>query len=536
MPHSESPQEQMDANTKMAGGNQTQQTQIRVLVACPRSGSTLFMRIFRELPRCAVTSRLILQGNYHKFGDKSLSRVKPDYTIYSHPESHPAYQQAVTEGYATLVAKEELGHEFVKGECDVEILPDKAAYEMTRPAFLVRDPVRVFDSWKKMGWGDLYSFFICYRSLFKMLKASPVPHVVIYEQLVADARGTVAALAEYWHIPFDDRCLKFKRPFGDYIFKDEREQSIYQGAVPDGLFDRVKSHTHVEYFSGHGLLSALEIEHIEAEVGSLYLEACGPRLDPVLALLAAKPWFGFDLDDTLHEFRKASAHASRSVFEAIQATHPDTNETIDDLEATYREILRSKTANAFTDGKTSEDYRRERFSHLLAAHGHEPASETLEHLLVVYRTGLRAALTLKAGALHLLEKLKARGKGVIIVTEGPQDAQEWTVAELGLKPFIDILVTTNEVGKSKVDGLFSAVLAKHNIAPGDLVYVSDNEQRDIVPAQAAGIDTVLYDEKSNCQFDDPHNLRLNSLPKLEYLVGCSPWQLRILARSLGRPR
>ncbi|KAK9318817.1 hypothetical protein V1517DRAFT_359725 [Lipomyces orientalis] len=83
-----------------------------------------------------------------------------------------------------------------------------------------------------------------------------------------------------------------------------------------------------------------------------------PRLDPVLALLAAKPWFGFDLDDTLHEFRKASAHASRSVFEAIQATYPDTNETIDDLEATYRQILRSKTANAFTDGRTSEDYGR----------------------------------------------------------------------------------------------------------------------------------------------------------------------------------
>ncbi|PWY95912.1 HAD-like protein [Aspergillus sclerotioniger CBS 115572] len=389
---------------------------------------------------------------------------------------------------------------------------------MTRPVFIVRDPVRVFDSWKKLGWGDLYSFFICYRSLFKMLQASPVPQVVIYEQLVSDARGTVAALADYWDILFDDWCLEFKRPFGDYILNGDRDQSINQGTVPDGLFDRVKTHTHVEDFSGHGLLSALEIEHIEAEVGTLYLEAYGPRLGPVLTLLASKPWFGFDLDDTLHEFRKTSAHASFSVFEAIQAAHPDAKETIDDLEATYRDVLRSKTANAFTDGRTSEDYRRERFSHLLEAHGHEPSTETLEHLLVVYKNRLRAALTLKAGALHLLEKLKARGKGVIIVTEGPQDAQEWTIAELGLKPFIDILVTTNEVRKSKVDGLFTAVLEKYNIAPGDLVYIGDNKQRDIIPARAAGIDTVLYDEKSNCQFDDPHNLRLNSLPKLEYLV------------------
>ncbi|KAJ5457799.1 HAD-like protein [Penicillium sp. IBT 31633x] len=195
--------------------------------------------------------------------------------------------------------------------------------------------------------------------------------------------------------------------------------------------------------------------------------------------------------------------------------------TIDDLETTYREILRTKTANAFTDGRGSDDYRQERFSHLLEAHGHEASFETLEQLLAVYRTSLCAALTLKAGALHLLEELKARGKGVIIVTEGPQDAQEWTVAELGLKPFIDILVTTNEVGKSKVDGLFPAVLAKYNIASGDMVYLGDNQQRDILPAQAVGIDTVLYDENSDCHFEDPHNLRLNSLPKLEYLVGCS---------------
>lgn len=479
------------------------------------------MRIFRELPRCVVTSSLILPGNYQEFGDKSLSRIDPDYSIYLDPESHPVYQQAIAEGYTTLVTKEDLGHDFYEGKCDLNIFPSKAAYEMTRPVFLVRDPVRIFDSWKKMGWGDFSSFLICYRSLFDMLKASPVPYVVVYEQLVQDAKPTVAELTRYWGIQFHDICLKLKQPFGDYVFKDDREKSICEGVAPNGLFERVKSHTLVEEFRGHGLLSALEVERIETEVGHLYLGAWGPRLESVVALFAKKAWFGFDLDDTLHEFRKASAHAARCVFEEIQAIHPDFTSTIDDLEATYREILRSKTANAFTDGRSSEDYRRERFSRLLEAHGHNPSFQTLEQVLVVYRTSLRAALALKAGALHLLKKLKALGKRVTIITEGPQDSQEWTVAELGLKPFIDILITTNEVGKSKVDGLFSAVLTRHNIAPGDLVYVGDNHQRDILPARAAGIDTVFYDENSNCHFHDPHNIRLNSLSKLEYLVGCS---------------
>ncbi|GLA30930.1 HAD-like protein [Aspergillus phoenicis ATCC 13157] len=519
MPHSEAPQERTDASADVTSGAQGQQTQIRVLVACPRSGSTLFMRIFRELPRCAVTSRLILQGNYHKFSDQTLARIKPDYTIFSHPEAHPVYRQAVSEGFTTLVTKEELGHEFFKGECDFNILPNRAAYDMTRPAFLVRDPVRVFDSWKNMGWGDLYSFFICYRSLFKMLKASPTPQVVLYEQLVADPRDTVTALAQYWGIAYDEGCLEFRQPFGDYLFNGDREQSIYQGAVPAGLFNRVKSHTHVEDFQGHGLLSALEIEHIEAEVGGLYLEAYGRQLDPISSLLFKKTWFGFDLDDTLHEFRKASAHASQSVFAAIRVNHPESKDTIDDLQATYRDILRSNSANAFTDGKSSEDYRSDRFQRLLEAHGHEPSRVEVEELLAIYKSSLRAALTLKAGAVRLLQKLRSHGKKVIIITEGPQDAQEWTVTELGLQPFIDILTTTNEVGVSKVDGLFSAVLEKHSIVPTDMVYVGDSEQRDIGPARAAGIDTVLYDEKSNCRLRDPHSLRLNSLPKLEYLMG-----------------
>ncbi|KAJ5993045.1 hypothetical protein N7451_008769 [Penicillium sp. IBT 35674x] len=350
-----------------------------------------------------------------------------------------------------------------------------------------------------------------------MLKASPNPRPIIYEQLVVDPARTLASLAEFWNIPFDEDCLEFKKPFGDFIFKGDREQSIYQGAVPEGLFDRVKSHNHVKDFCSHGLLSAPEIEHIETEVGGLYLETYGSSLDSIRTTLSSKKWFGFDLDDTLHEFRKASGHASSSVFEAIAEEIPGV--TTDELASTYLGILRSKTAGAFTDGKTSEGYRRERFSHLLQAHGSEPTEAWLESLSAIYRKSLKEALELKAGSRQLLEILKSLGKKVIVVTEGPHDAQKWTIVELGLQQYVNILITTNEVGKSKVDGLFQVVLGRYNIAASEIVYVGDNEQRDIASAQSAGIMAVLYDEKSSCRFDNPQSFRINSLPKLGYLVG-----------------
>ena len=232
-------------------------------------------------------------------------------------------------------------------------------------------------------------------------------------------------------------------------------------------------------------------------------------------IVASRSWFGFDLDDTLHEFRRASANASVRVFKTIHASNNKIG--VDILKNTYQEILRSATANVFTDGRTSSEYRRERFERLLQAHGLTDDS-LLDRLLEVYRDTLRENLTLKAGALHLLRTLQELGKKVIVITEGPADAQEWTVKELGIRSYIDILVTTNEVGKSKVDGLFDAVLERCGIAAEDIVYFGDNAIRDVQAAQEDGILAVLYDEKQQSCFYDVSTLRVNSWAFVEKVL------------------
>lgn len=151
---------------------------------------------------------------------------------------------------------------------------------------------------------------------------------------------------------------------------------------------------------------------------------------------------------------------------------------------------------------------------LLQEHGVEASEDILGRLLDIYKNSLRGALALKPGALSLLQTLKRLGKWVLIITEGPQDAQEWTIQELGIAPSIDILVTTNEVGKSKVDGLFSVVLEKYGIEAGDIVYVGDNEIRDARPAREEGLLAVLYDERRETRLDDLGALRVSSLGEL----------------------
>ena len=57
----------------------------------------------------------------------------------------------------------------------------------------------------------------------------------------------------------------------------------------------------------------------------------------------------------------------------------------------------------------------------------------------------------------------------MIVTEGPRDAQKWTVEQLGLAPYVDVLVTSNEVGLAKDAGLFEEVSERCGIRKEDVV-------------------------------------------------------------------
>ncbi|KAJ5689136.1 hypothetical protein N7462_003528 [Penicillium macrosclerotiorum] len=222
--------------------------------------------------------------------------------------------------------------------------------------------------------------------------------------------------------------------------------------------------------------------------------------------LASKKWFGFDLDDTLHDFRKATGQASLTVFEAI---HDQYAIDIDVLEASYQGILQKSTANAFTDGKTSTEYRRDRISHLLQTHGIDSDIQ-IDNFLDIYKSSLERNLNLKAGILDILDKLQQLNKKVIVVTEGPADAQEWTIQKLGLQPYVDILVTTNEIGKSKVDGIFQVILDKYGIKRSDIVFLGDNAVRDVQAAQKESILAILYDEGQESQLDDLNYLRIKS--------------------------
>jgi len=253
---------------------------------------------------------------------------------------------------------------------------------------------------------------------------------------------------------------------------------------------------------------------IEEHLGRLYLRCWQDDAQELQKILLEKTWIGFDLDDTLHEFRRASSAATSKVLAEISAKH---GVPIEALSKEYSKVLRAKTANAFSDGKTSFDYRRERFRSTLDGFALPYDEPFMTELLECYETTLVASLELKCGAVGLLSTIKNMGKKIVVITEGPQDSQERTIDALGIGGYVDFVATTNRFRVAKTDGLFGKVLAHLGISSSDVAYVGDSEQRDMVPAMAAGIFSIhLAEEKDVLLIASPP--RINTLRKLQYII------------------
>ncbi|KAI2624064.1 hypothetical protein GGS21DRAFT_532817, partial [Xylaria nigripes] len=85
--------------------------------------------------------------------------------------------------------------------------------------------------------------------------------------------------------------------------------------------------------------------------------------------------------------------------------------------------------------------------------------------------------------------MKRLGKKIVIVTEGLQDAQEWTVEKLGLSSFIDYPATTNHFKVQNQRNGWAILDSPEDIgiSPSEIAYIGDNGHREMRPAIAEDI-------------------------------------------------
>lgn len=509
--------------------NPTIMPKVRFFVALPRSGSTLLMQIFAEYPDAAVTSRLILMGN------KGLgSTFRPDYSILGDPHNHRVFIDAAKSGKKLIISKEELGNDRTKAECSYSILPNPANYDMVRPIFLIRDPIRVFDSWKKVGWNSMASLIDCYDNLFRQLEQATSRQIscLVYERLIREPEKEVRKICSRWGIPFTPSMLNFEKPFGStFVYSTKREKRIYTEEKPLGLFTNVENNSSIkDDVPGHGLLTNDEKALLEARLGKQYLSIWGESAAWLRGILKEKTWFVFDFDNTVHEYQMASQKAATAVLRLMSKHH---GIRFADLSDEYSKIVDEQDAQGYSDPKTSTEYRKERFVSLLSQLSQKPCGHAtrgarnkayMDEYLALYERTYISLLELKCGVLSLLTLLQKLGKKAIVITDGTEDELMRTTTALSLDGKIDIYATTSQIGATKTkEGLFHELLttmAGEGIAKAatdDIVYIGGDKKDDIASATAEGVFSIHLDEKYHISLDAAAP-KINTLMKLEHIL------------------
>lgn len=97
------------------------------------------------------------------------------------------------------------------------------------------------------------------------------------------------------------------------------------------------------------------------------------------------------------------------------------------------------------------------------------------------------------GVLEFIGKLKSSGKKISICTDMTAHIQYRKIERLGLKNFIDCMVTSEETGLEKPSPvMFNLALKKLNVTAEQTAYFGDSLERDIEGALNVGIKPFWY--------------------------------------------
>lgn len=207
----------------------------------------------------------------------------------------------------------------------------------------------------------------------------------------------------------------------------------------------------------------------------------------------------FDVDNTLYSYTKAHEKA----FEALQAYAERELEIPRDIFAD----LHKRTQNELSEymGDTAALHNRcIRYQIMLESRGLPLHPHVLRMNDLYWNTLLDAAVP-SDGAPETLGMLKEQGIRVGIGTDMTARIQFEKLKVLGLLPYIDFLVSSEEAGAEKpAPSFFDRCAEKAKARREECLFVGDSLKKDVLGAMDAGFKAVWYCPKeSESQADVP---------------------------------
>jgi putative hydrolase of the HAD superfamily len=197
----------------------------------------------------------------------------------------------------------------------------------------------------------------------------------------------------------------------------------------------------------------------------------------------------FDLDDTL--LVTDATHREAVTASCAEAARRCSAIDAGCLEAVYLEVGREVWLSSDLPQiqESAVEFRRKIWAAALERVG--VRDELLTDLLAAHHTEERqAGYRLFPDALATLQCLHGRYH-LGIITNGMTEIQREKIERLGIEPYFDTILISQEVGIAKPDaGIFQRALSRVRCEPWEAVMVGDSLARDIAGARSAGLHSL----------------------------------------------
>lgn len=195
----------------------------------------------------------------------------------------------------------------------------------------------------------------------------------------------------------------------------------------------------------------------------------------------------FDIDNTLYSFDRAHAAAFEALVSYAEQKLGMDRETF----ASGMKAAQSRLKNYIGD-KAAIHNRTIRFQNLLESRGLPLYPHVLAMDSLYWDTVIESSEPFP-GAPKTLKELKKRGIRIGIGTDMTARMQFRKLESLGLLPYIDFLVSSEEAGAEKPDpALFALCAEKAGCRKEECLFVGDSLKKDVFGAENAGLKAVWY--------------------------------------------
>ena len=200
----------------------------------------------------------------------------------------------------------------------------------------------------------------------------------------------------------------------------------------------------------------------------------------------------FDLDDTLYDYESIHTVAMEKLRDFTCGRFGVTKGEFD------KAFSQAKKETKSLLGETGASHNRLLYCQkTLEQLGKNPVDGALE-MYECYWSSMLSDMRLREGAAELLSRLKTDGIKIAICTDLTAHIQHRKIRALGLVPYIDALVTSEEAGaekpSEKIYALSFEKLARlvPSLKRSECLFVGDSQMKDVDAPRAFGMDSVLF--------------------------------------------